>query len=83
MAVSFATDVLPMFLKVDIDHMKPWGVLLDDYDYMSNAQNDHQNAQNVADFLTGKKQPQMPPGSPWPAEQLATYAQWMVDGYQP
>jgi hypothetical protein len=83
MPISFATDILPMFRQVDIDHMKPMGVLLDDYDYMSSAENDHQNAQNVSDFLTGKKKPQMPPGSPWTAEQLATYAQWMADGYQP
>ena len=83
MPVSFATDILPLFRHVDIVHMKPYGVLLDDYDYMSNADNDHQNAQNVADFLTGREQPQMPPGAPWPAEQLAKYAQWMADGYQP
>jgi hypothetical protein len=84
MALSFATDVLPMFRQVDIDHMKPMGVLLDDYDYMSNAENDHQNAQNVSDSLTGKNKPQMPPGGPyWTPEQLAKYAQWMADGYQP
>ncbi len=42
--------------------MRPMGVMLDDYGFMSQRG----NAQKVLDSLSGKKQPQMPPdgGSP-------------------
>lgn len=46
---SFKNDILPMFRKVDIDHMQPMGVLLDDYAYMSTPA----NAQGVYSYLTG------------------------------
>ena len=35
MATSFATSILPMFRPVDIAHMAPFGVALDDYAYAS------------------------------------------------
>ena len=31
MAVSFSNDIKPMFREIDIDHMKVYGVHLDDY----------------------------------------------------
>jgi hypothetical protein len=34
-AVSFAADIKPLFRPVDVAHMKPHGVKLDDYQYMS------------------------------------------------
>ena len=37
--VSFATDIKPLFRPVDISHMKPHGIKLDDYTYMSNPDN--------------------------------------------
>lgn len=33
--VSFAKDIRPLFRPVDIAHMKPLGVVLDDYNYIS------------------------------------------------
>jgi hypothetical protein len=45
MPVSFSKDVKPMFREVDINHMKVYGVHLDDYQYMSNATNNYANAQ--------------------------------------
>jgi len=69
-----------MFRKVDINHMQPMGVLLDDYAYMSTPP----NAQNVYSYLTGNSQPQMPIGGPyWTAEQLAVFDRWMNTGYKP
>jgi len=50
--VSFATDIKPLFRPVDIAHMKPHGVKLDDYQYMSDPANNHQNAQRVQDTLS-------------------------------
>jgi hypothetical protein len=79
-AVSFERDIKPLFRQVDIDHMSGFDVLLDDYEYMSNAQ----NAQSVLEFLNGKRQPQMPPGGPfWSDEQLGLLSRWMEGGYKP
>ena len=83
-SVSFATDILPMFRRIDIDHMGRMGIKLDDYAYMSDPAGDHQHARSVFDSVSGKAQPQMPPGGPyWDKTQLDTFAQWMTDGYNP
>jgi len=80
--VSFATDIKPLFRDVDIAHMRRFRVELDDYAYMSNAD----NANRVLATLTRQsgKPPAMPPGGPyWTADQLALFAQWQKDGYNP
>ena len=77
--VSFERDIKPLFRSIDIDHMEPMGVLLDDHAYMSEPG----NAQAVYDFLTGEKQPQMPIGGPfWSQEQLDLFSKWMAGGYK-
>ncbi len=89
MPVSFRTDVLPLFRSVDVNHMKPMGVLLHDYGYMSDPTGDstyadHANARSVSCYLTGECQPQMPLGGPfWTPNQLQLFQQWMADGFQP
>jgi hypothetical protein len=83
MKVSFAKDIKPLFRPIDIDHMKKRGVKLDDFAYMSDPTDNHQNALNVQVRLTGNP-PSMPPGGPyWTQQQLDLYAQWIADGYQP
>jgi hypothetical protein len=80
--VSFAADIKPLFRAIDISHMKPAGVKLDDYAYMSNPD----NANTVLAALSPHdgKPPKMPPGGPyWTADRLALFAQWQKDGYQP
>lgn len=78
--LSFARDIRPLFRDMDVQHMKPMGVLLDNFEYMSNSE----NARSVYDFLTGKSQPQMPPGGPfWEDESLKLYARWMDAGRKP
>jgi hypothetical protein len=80
--VSFAADIKPLFRAIDITHMKPFGVELDDYTYMSNPD----NAKNVYETLAPQdgQPPSMPPGGPyWTSDQLALFAQWQKDGYQP
>jgi hypothetical protein len=80
-AASFAKDIKPLFRAIDIQHMKPFGVLLDDYAYMSDATNSHANAQGVYDQLSSQS---MPPRGPfWTAGQLALFSNWMKGGYQP
>lgn len=54
-ATSFATDIKPLFRPIDVAHMKPFGVLLDDYAYMSVAE----NASLVLERLADRS---MPPG---------------------
>ena len=78
--LSFKSDILPLFRAIDIEHMQAMGVLLDDYDYMSQAE----NAQQVYDFLTGDQEPKMPPDGPyWSDEQLKLFARWMQEGRKP
>jgi hypothetical protein len=81
MPVSFAKDIRPLFRKIDIEHMRPHRILLDDYAYMSDPANNHGNAQSVEDTLVDQS---MPPGGPyWSDQQLALYRQWRGDGYLP
>ena len=75
--VSFANDIRPLFRQIDVAHMSPMGVLLDDYAFMS----DPGHAKTVYEYLDGTQQPQMPPGGPfWNEEQLARYKAWMDGG---
>ena len=37
--VYFAADIKPLFRAIDVSHMKPFGVMLDDHSYMSNPEN--------------------------------------------
>ena len=79
-SISFAVDIRPLFRSVDIDHMRPLNVFLDDYNFMSQKE----NAIMVRDFLSGKKQPQMPPGGPfWSQQQLDLFASWVDAGCAP
>ena len=80
--VSFARDIKPLFRAVDISHMNRYGVKLDDYTFMSNPD----NANQVLGTLSPQnaQPPSMPPGGPYgTAHQLALFAQWQKDGYQP
>ena len=84
--VSFATDIKPLFRPIDIAHMKPMGIKLDDYGYMSDSTNNYHNAVNVQQSLSPQNgdPPDMPPGGPyWTTEQLALFATWRSDGYKP
>ncbi len=84
--VSFAADIKPLFRPVDIAHMNRHGIKLDDYSYMSDAADNHGNAEAVQRTLTpqGGSPPSMPPGGPyWTPEQVTLFAKWRTDGYQP
>jgi hypothetical protein len=81
MPVSFAKDIVPLFRPIDIEHMKPAGILLDNYAYMSNAAGGYANATAVLNVLKNRS---MPPGGPfWTQDQLDLFANWMSGGYQP
>jgi hypothetical protein len=94
MALSFSTDIRPLFTKKDLDHMNRRGVHLDDYAWMSRDESgqlgdckefsDHRNARSVYAFLTGACKPRMPMGEPfWEEDKLTTFKEWMEEGFQP
>ncbi len=78
--VSFARDILRLFRTVDLEHMRSMGVVLDDYEYMSNPD----NARKVYESLLPDFEPRMPIGGPyWTQQQLDLFSKWMNDGYLP
>jgi len=78
--ISFAADIRPLFRDIDVEHMNDFGVLLDDYAYMSQRA----NADNVMAALKGDGQTQMPPHGPyWSVEQLALFSRWIDAGCPP
>ena len=78
---SFHNDILPLFTKIDIDHMARAGVLLDNYDYMKTPS----HAAAVYGRLTGETGPVMPPppAAPWTKAQIELFKSWMDGGFQP
>ncbi len=79
MAVSFATDIRPLFTQTDIDHMS-FFCDLSSYDDVKT------NAQDIVDRLQAIGGAVMPPasaGGPWTPDQIALFKQWMTDGMQP
>jgi len=81
-SVSFAASIKTLFRDIDIVHMKQFGIDLDDYAWMSKPE----NAASVLATVTPQngQPPTMPPGGPyWTSDQLALFAQWQKEGYQP
>jgi len=74
---SFERDIKPLFRQMDIDHMEPFGVFLDDYGYMSKRE----NAESVRGTLVSKEMP--PDGPYWSQEQLDLLSRWIADGCSP
>jgi hypothetical protein len=80
--VSFANDIKPLFRAIDIAHMKPFGVELNNYAYMSNPDNANSVLANLSRH--NGEPPSMPPGGPyWTEDQLDLFTQWQEEGYQP
>lgn len=70
MALSFATDIRPLFTDEDIECMTSMGVPLDDPAWMCVPENARGVYERVADGT-------MPPGDPWPDERVALFKSWM------
>ena len=80
MATSFASDVLPMFTQMDIEHMNEQGVNLSSYDYMKVPA----NAQSVYEQVSsGGMPPSWSGEKPWTTEMVQTFQDWINGGYQP
>ena len=72
--LSFARDIRPLFTQTDIDHMLHVSPSLDLSSYDSVKAHAASIYQRVA---AGE----MPPGKPWPQEQVDTFKQWMDQQY--
>ena len=79
MTASFNTDILPLFTSMDIKHMAPAGVSLDDYGYMSQPA----HARRVYDTVsTGAMPPANSGERHWSQDQVQLFKAWMDGGYQ-
>jgi hypothetical protein len=74
MALSFATDIRPLFRDGDIKCMGRAGVNLDDPAWMRVPA----NAQNVYDQVSAGT---MPPDARWPPDRISLFKKWMDAGY--
>ena len=74
MALSFATDIRPLFRDGDVACKAHAGVLLGDAAWMCVPA----NAQMVYGAVSGGT---MPPDEPWPADRVALFKSWMDAGY--
>lgn len=80
MAVSFATDIKPLFTAMDRDHMLNQVGLFDLWSY----DDVKANANAIYDAVKNHTMP--PPGSgeaSWAAAQVGKFKQWIDGGYQP
>ncbi len=73
MALSFATDIRPLFRDEDIDCMKGMGVDLGDPAWMCLRV----NAESVYGTLADRS---MPPDEPWPVDKVELFKKWMDEG---
>jgi hypothetical protein len=81
-AVSFQSDILPLFTNDDVDHMNQQGVNLNQYTYMKQPA----NAQAVYDQVSSGSMPIDDNGNPvrtWSQDQVQLFKSWMDGGYQP
>jgi hypothetical protein len=75
MAVSFASDIRPLFRDTpDVDTMQAYGLDLSSYDEVK------QRAREIyAELESGN----MPCDQRWPAERLSLFNRWMDEGMAP
>lgn len=84
MAVSFASNIMPMFTQMDIDHMSKHGIHLEQYEYMSDSTDNYANASAVYQTVSSGAMPPSYSGEKaWTEEMVQLFQQWMSDGYQP
>ena len=74
MALSFATDIRPMFRDIDVDTMQNYGLDLSSYDEVKNK------AQAIYTTLA---EGTMPCDGVWPKDRVDTLKRWMDEGMAP
>ena len=73
---SFATDILPLFRPIDIDHMNGFGLDLSDFDAVSSA---GAAISQRLKGIGGRRMPP-PPDDPLTAEQISLFDKWVAEG---
>ena len=71
MALSFATDIRPMFTDTDVAHMKGMGLDLSDHSAVKGR---------AGDIYRVVSEGSMPPGKPWSPDACAKFKQWQDEG---
>jgi hypothetical protein len=76
MALSYETDIKPLFTALDQDHMLNEHGMFDLWSY----DDVRANADAIYDSVSSGR---MPPekGSRWPSDRVAKFKQWMDAGY--
>jgi hypothetical protein len=75
MALSFATDIRPLFRETpDVDAMKPMGLDLWSYDDVK---------QQAIAIHSRLEDGSMPCDGAWPDEQVSLFRRWMDEGMAP
>jgi hypothetical protein len=77
--VSFAVDIKPLFRAIDIAHMKPFSVEVDNYTYVSNTNSSKSVLANLSPH-NGEPPSMSPDGPYWTQGQLALFTKWQEDG---
>ena len=77
--MSFEHDIRPLFRPIDIEHMKPFDVRLDDYAYMS----DTERAERVYSAIESKQMPPPDEGFTWPEDDVRKLRAWIDGGCRP
>ena len=75
MALSFATDIRPLFRDLhDVEAMKRFGVDLSSRDDVK---------PHAETIYTCFRDGGLPSDTPWPSEQVGRFRQWMGEGMNP
>jgi hypothetical protein len=80
MSVSFRTDIVPLFTRMDIDHMSALGAKLDDYSFMSQPD----KASLVYEVVSSGKMPPSTSGEEhWSPDKVQLFKAWIDGGCEP
>jgi hypothetical protein len=81
MTPSFARDIRPLFTDEDVDHMKPHGLDLSDYESVKGHKDVILDRVSRAPGTFGIMPP--PPRDPWTQAQVQLFRDWIDGGTQP
>jgi hypothetical protein len=78
---SFARDILPLFRRVDVDHMTDEGLDLSSYETVKNRADRILERVNNPEATTGERTMPPPPHQPWTKAQTDLFDRWIREGF--